>query len=234
MERASLKRHIISYSLLFLTTCLIFLISEVVRSYLIEYELNAMFISFCAGFILFIPLVSLVLHPIILVDPENHELRNKSTMLANIGIVFVVQVLFFLIWMTDAVALYSIYVDQTSFLAKAFNISGENKANLSNEFYWFNLFLAWFFALLSIVIGLFPCLIARIKNNGVLGNFMASFSYAKRNKLLFSSYALLFVSAVVFPLLYSKYIFLVSFPVVLSILIVHLGKGYISSQASVS
>jgi len=230
MERASLKRHVISYGLLFIATCIIFAISEGIRSYLISYELNAMFISFCAGFILFIPLVSLVLHPIMLVDPENHELRKKSTLLANIGIVFVVQVLFFLIWMTDAIALYSIYVDQNSFLAKAFNISSESRTNLSTEFYWFNLFLAWFFALLSIVIGLFPCLIARIKNNGVVGNFMASFSYAKRNKLLFSSYAIVIALAVVFPLLYAKYLFLLAFPVVLSILIVHLGKSYITSH----
>jgi len=230
MEKASLKRHILSYCLLIVATCSIFAISEVIHVYLISYELDAMFISFCAGFILFLPLVSLVLHPIMLVDPQNHELLNKSTLFANIGIVFVVQVLFFLIWMTDAIAVYSIYVDQHSFLAKAFNISSESKTNLSAEFYWFNLFLAWLFALLSIVIGLFPCLIARIRNSGVVGNFMESFSYAKQNKLLFSSYAAVIAIAVVFPLLYAKYIFLLVFPVVLSVLIVHLGKGYITSH----
>ena len=57
---------ILSYSLLAFSTLAIFTIAEVICFYLSAYELNSMFISFCADFILFIPLVSLVLHPLIL------------------------------------------------------------------------------------------------------------------------------------------------------------------------
>ncbi|WP_206485421.1 hypothetical protein [Thalassotalea sp. G2M2-11] len=227
--KVSLKRQVFSYSGLWLATGVIFAIAEYIRVLLASYEMNSMFVSFCAGFILFIPLVSLLLHPVILVAPENRVLRTKSSLLANIGIVFVVQVLFFLIWITDAIAMYSIYVDQTSFLAKAFNITSENTANLSTEFFVFNLFLAWFFALLSLVIGLLPCLIARLKNQGVVGNFMASFSYAKQYKKRFSGYSLLIAASVILPLLYVKWLFIFSFPVVLALVIVQLGKQYLQT-----
>ena len=189
-----------------------------------------MFISFCAGFILFIPLVSLLLHPVILVDPKNQPLRCKSTLLGNIGLAFVVQVLFFLIWMTDAIALYSMYVDNTSFLAKMFNIASSTEGDLSTEFYWFNILLAWLFALLSLTIGLLPCLIARIKNISIVGNFVASMAYAKQNKGLFSCYALVIALSVVMPLLYAKYLFLLVFPVTLLLVVRSVGQGYINSQ----
>ncbi|NMP32710.1 hypothetical protein HII17_14200 [Thalassotalea sp. M1531] len=230
IKTQSIKRRVVSYGLLFIATFLIFAIAEGIRTLLDSYDLNAMFISFCAGFILFVPLVSLVLHPIILVDPENNKLRCKSTLMANIGLVFVVQVLFFLIWMTDAIALYSMYVDNSSFLAKAFNVSSESNSDLSVEFFWFNLLLAWLFALLSISIGLLPCLIARIKNRGTVGNFVASIGYAKANKLLFSCYSLIIALSVVIPLLYAKYLFLLAFPIALSLLIVAIGRGYLNSQ----
>jgi len=226
----SVKRSLLSYGLLFVATCLIFFVSEAIRNLLIAYELQAMFLSFCAGFILFVPLVSLVLHPIILVDPPNNKLRCKSTLMANIGLVFVVQVLFFLIWMTDAIALYSMYVDNTSFLAKAFNVSGSNTTDLSTEFFWFNLFLAWLFALLSISIGLLPILMARINNKGTVGNFVASLSYVKRNKLLFTFYALVISLSVIMPLLHFKYLFLVLFPVSLACVLINVGQSYLKSD----
>lgn len=213
-----------SYALLFLATLIIFSLSEVIRFYLNSYELNAMFISFCAGFILFIPLVSLVLHPIFFSKKNDYEPIKISEFLGNIGLIVVVQFLCFLIWMTDAITLYSLYVDQNSFLAKAFNIKSAGRFDLSVEFYWFNLLLAYCFALLSLVIGVLPCLISRIKNTGVVGNFVLAFVFAKyyKKKLLF--YSLLFDLSIVLPLLYLNYLFLVLFPLILLIVFAKLNQ----------
>lgn len=203
---------IISYTLLLLATVVIFILSEVIRLFLASYELDAMFISFCAGFILFIPLVSLALHPIFFSKESGHDKINASAFLGNIGLVVVVQVLCFLIWMTDAIALYSIYVDQNSFLAKAFNISAEARLDLSVEFFWFNLILAWFFSLLSLVIGVLPCLISRIEHTTVVGNFVSAFAFAKHHKQQLFFYSVICVLSIVLPLLYFPYLFLVLFP----------------------
>ena len=224
------SRSLLSISLLIAFTLFIFFMSEFIRHQLAEYELNSIFISFCTGFILFVPLVSLILHPMIFVSEENKKLRTVKTLLANIGLVFVVQFLFFIIWITDAIAVYSIYVDQTSFLAKAFNITSENRSDLSVEFYWFNLILAWVFALLSLVVGLMPCLIARIKNKGVVDNFVASFKFARRNKVIFLFSSFLIVLSVVFPLLYLNFLFIPLFPLILTLVIVKLGKYYLKQN----
>lgn len=219
---------IISYGLLIIATLIIFSLSEVIRYYLSSYALNAMFLSFCSGFILFIPLVSLVLHPIFFSKDSDLAPLKMSAFLGNIGLVVVVQFLCFLIWMTDAVALYSIYVDQNSFLAKAFNIKFAARSDLSLEFYWFNLVLAYFFALLSLVIGILPCLISRIRNTGVVGNFVSAFVFSKHHKRQLLLYSFIFVCSVVLPLLYFKYLFLLCFPLVLLIVFAKLKQEYLN------
>jgi len=202
------------YSLLILATVLIFFTAQTIQFYLNYYEISSIYVSFCAGFILFTPLVVLVLHPLIFVEKVDKAHSHFSVLMKNVGLVSLVQCLFFLIWMTDAIAVYSIYVDQNSFLAKAFNINRENSADFSTEFFWFNLFLAWFFSLLSLVLGVMPCLIARIDNNGVVKNFVAGFSFAKKYKAKFSLAALALAGSTLMPLLYMKYLFIFSFPIV--------------------
>ncbi len=209
---------------------MIFFISQVIQSYLTAYNLTTMYISFCAGFILFIPLVSLFLHPLLVNKEGNSETFHFNALLANIGLVCVVQFLCFLIWMTDAVALYSLYVDQDSFLAKAFDIKTQARGDMTFEFYCFNFILAWIFALLSIIVGVLPCLIARLDNFGVVGDFVAAFSFAKKHKGLMCLYALLIASSVLLPLLYGKYLFLVLFPTALIWVFVRLNKRYIQSS----
>lgn len=220
----------ISYGLVFFATIVIFFISQVIQFYLAAYELDTMYISFCAGFILFIPLVSLVLHPLLLNKEGKQETFHFSTLLANIGLVCVVQFLCFLIWMTDAIALYSMYVDQNSFLAKVFDIQTQTRGDMTFEFYCFNFALAWLFALLSLVIGVLPCLIARLHNYGVVGDFVAAFSFAKKHKLAVGGYAMLTAVTVLLPLLYAKYLFLVIFPVVLVVIFTRLNKTYLQSE----
>jgi len=217
----------ICYGLLCISTLMIFFIAQTIQSALVSYELSSMFVSFCSGFILFIPLVGLVLHPIAF-NHENTDIPfHFSAFVSNLGLVVVVQVVCFIIWMTDAVAVYSIYVDQTSFLAKAFNINAQNRADLSEQFYWANLLLAWFFACLSLVIGILPCLIARVKNIGVVSNFVSAFYFAKTNKLKIALYGLILSLSVVMPLLYAKYLFLVIFPTVLSVTFFQIVKEYL-------
>lgn len=218
---------VISYALLLLATLVIFTLAEVIRFYLASYNLQNMFISFCAGFILFIPLVSLVLHPLYSHNTKDDDTIKLSSFLGNVALVVVVQSLCFLIWMTDAIALYSLYVDQNSFLAKAFNITAESRADLSVEFYWFNLALAWFFALFSLVAGVLPCLFSRTENKGVVGNFVLGFSFAKHHKKLLLLSSLAIALSVVLPLLYAKFLFLISFPTVLLVFFSTLHrKGY--------
>jgi len=217
-----------SYTLLLFATLIIFSLSEVIRFYLKSYELNTMYISFCAGFILFTPLVSLLLHPLFFNKKNGYESIRISAFLGNISLVVVVQLLCFLIWMTDAIALYSIYVDQNSFLAKAFNIKSEGRLDLSVEFYWFNLALAYFFALLSLVIGVLPCLISRIKNNGVVGNFVSAFVFAKQYKKLLILHSFIMMLAVVLPLLYIPYLFILFFPFVLLTVFTKLKQDYLA------
>lgn len=216
-----------SYGLLFFATITIFFISQVIQFYLAAYELDTMYISFCAGFILFIPLVSLVLHPLLINKEGKQETFHFSSLLANIGLVCVVQFLCFLIWMTDAIALYSMYVDQNSFLAKVFDIQTQARGDMTFEFYCFNFALAWVFALLSLVIGVLPCLIARLHNYGVVGDFVAAFSFAKSHKLAVSMYAILISITVIFPLLYAKYLFILLFPIVLIAIFTRLNKAYL-------
>jgi hypothetical protein len=216
-----------SYGLLIFATIAIFSISQVIQFYLAAYELDAMYISFCAGFILFIPLVSLVLHPLLINKEGKQETFHFSTLLANIGLVCVVQFLCFLIWMTDAIALYSLYVDQNSFLAKVFDIKTQARGDMTFEFYCFNFALAWLFSLLSLIIGVLPCLIARIHNYGVVGNFAVAFSFAKKNKAVVSIYAILISATVLLPLLYAKYLFLLVFPMVFVAIFIRLNKTYL-------
>ena len=121
-----------------------------------------------------------------MVDKELQTTSYFAVLIKNVGLVSLVQGLFFLIWMTDAIAVYSIYVDQDSFLAKAFNINRDNNVDFSSEFFLFNLFLGWLFSLLSLVLGVMPCLIARIDNNGVIKNFVTSFVIAKHHKVKLS------------------------------------------------
>jgi len=220
----------ISYGLVFFATIVIFFISQVIQFYLAAYELDTMYISFCAGFILFIPLVSLVLHPLLLNKDGKQETFHFSTLLANIGLVCVVQFLCFLIWMTDAIALYSMYVDQNSFLAKVFDIQTQTRGDMTFEFYCFNFALAWLFALLSLVIGVLPSLIARLHNYGVVGDFVTAFSFAKKHKFVVGGYAMLTAVTVLLPLLYAKYLFLVVFPVVLVVIFTRLNKTYLQSE----
>jgi len=218
---------LVSYALVFFASLVIFFISQVIQFYLNAYDFTTMYISFCAGFILFIPLVSIVLHPLLLNKEGTRENFNFGKLLKNIGLVCVVQLLCFLIWITDAVALYSIYVDQNSFLAKAFNIQTQIKEDMTFEFYCFNFVLAWGFAFLSIVIGIMPCFIARLENLGVVGNFVASFSFAKKNKRIISLYALFITSSVVLSLLYAKYLFLILFPISLLWVFTRLNRAYL-------
>ena len=218
---------IICYGLLFIFTLTIFFIAEFIRTTLATYELDSMFVSFCAGFILFIPLVGLVLHPLIFNRNKVEVPFHFSDFVTNLGLVMMVQMLCFLIWMTDAIAVYSIHVDQTSFLAKAFNINAQNRADFSEHFYWANLFLAWFFATISLVIGILPCLNARLNNIGVVNNFVLAFSFTKNNKTNISLYALILSLSIVLPLLYAKYSFLVIFPLTLSIVFYQLVKEYL-------
>lgn len=203
------------YGLLVLSTLLIFSIAQTIQFYLNHYDISSMYVSFCAGFILFTPLIVLILHPLIFVKKISGY-SHFSVLMKNAGLVLLVQCLFFIIWMTDAIAVYSIYVDQNSFLAKAFNINHANNADLNTEFFVFNLFLAWLFSLVSLVLGIMPCLMARIDNNGVVKNFVAGFSFAKIYKAKFAFAALLIALATVMPLLYMKYLFLFTFPIVVA------------------
>jgi len=221
--------QLVSYSLLSLSTLVIFFISQAIQFYLAAYNLDTMYISFCAGFILFIPLVSLVLHPLLLNKVGIQETFHFTTLLANIGLVCVVQLLCFLIWMTDAIALYSLYVDQDSFLAKVFDIQTKARGDMTFEFYCFNFALAWLFALLSLVLGVLPCLIARLCNYGVVGDFVAAFSFTKQHKLAMGMYAMIISITVLIPLLYAKYLFLLLFPVVLIAIFTRLNKAYLQS-----
>ncbi|GHE79019.1 hypothetical protein GCM10011501_03680 [Thalassotalea profundi] len=201
-----------SYVLLILSTIAILFIAELIRSYLIEYELGSMFISFCVGFILLTPLVSLLLYPLLLSSGLKQVPSPFYMMLKNIGLVLLVQLLFFFIWMTDAIAVYSIYVDQDSFLAKALNINNF-RADLSQEFYWGNLILACVFSLISLVIGVLPCLVAQLNNQGVVRNFVISITFANHNKVLFVVYACILAAIIVLPLLYTPFLFLLCFPI---------------------
>ncbi len=221
------KNRIISATLLVIATLLIFAIAQTIEALLIAYELSSMYISFCAGFILFIPLVSLVLHPLLFNDVEDKQ-AQKSTLIMNVGLVMVVQGLFFLIWMTDAIAIYSMYVDSNSFLAKAFNINSDNKGTFSKEFFWANLLLAWLFSFLSLVVGLLPCLIARLKNLGVVGNFVSAFQFAKVNKFSLTVYAFYLAFSAVIPLMYAKYLFIVLFPLTLLWAFLNISKRYLT------
>jgi len=192
-----------------------------------------MYISFCAGFILFTPLVSLTLHPLLLSNSQGSNKIKRKGLLVNVGLVAVVQGLFFLIWMTDAIAIYSMYVDANSFLAKAFNINSESVANSSQSFYWLNLLLAWLFAFLSLMLGLIPCLIARVKNFGVVGNFVSAFKFVKLHKLSLVLYALCLALAVVMPLMYSKYLFIIVFPLMLIWVFIGIARRYLQYQNKV-
>lgn len=218
---------IMSYALLLFSTMLIYSIAQTIDLLLIKYELSSMYISFCAGFILFIPLVSLLLHPLIFIDESQKARSQFSILMANFGLVLVVQCLFFLIWITDAIVIYSLYVDQNSFLAKSFNITTQAQGNLGVEYFWANIVLAWFFALLSLVLGVMPCLIARIDNKGVVNNFVASFAYAKKHKIQFVFAALCLATAVVLTLLYMKYLFLLAFPLTLACVFLYLARAYV-------
>jgi len=218
---------IVSCALLFFSTLVIYSIAQGISILLKNYELSSMYITFCVGFILFTPLVSLLLHPLVFTELSNKGRLQLSILMANFGLVFLVQCLFFLIWITDALVVYSLYVDQTSFLAKSFSITSESGGNLGVEFYWANLFLAWFFSLLSLVLGVIPCLIARVDNKGVVNNFVASFAYAKQFKAQFCIAALCLALAVVMPLLYMKYLFLLVFPLVLVCVFLYLSYLYL-------
>lgn len=213
--------------LIILASSVIFTIAQVIEQFLGSYDLSSMYVSFCAGFILFTPLVSLTLHPLLLASTDSSNKIKVKGLIANISLVTVVQGLFFLIWMTDAIAIYSIYVDSNSFLAKAFNINSKNPGNYSQEFYWINLFLAWLFSLLSLAVGLLPCLIARLKNLGVVGNFVSAFKFAKKQKLALALYAFCLAFSAVIPLMYAKYLFIVLFPLTLSWVFIGLSKRYL-------
>lgn len=218
-----IKSRGISAVLLVVASALIFIIAQVIEAWLEELELSSMYISFCAGFILFIPLVSLTLHPLLSTELKSSE-STLSKLMLNVGLVLLVQGLFFLIWITDAIAIYSIYVDSNSFLAKAFNITSETTGNFSTEFFWVNLVLAWLFSLLSLVIGLLPCLVASVKNLGVVGNFVSAFQIAKRSKLKLLLYSFSLACSVVFTLLYANHLFLLVFPLSLLWVFIELTK----------
>ncbi|SEL25763.1 hypothetical protein SAMN05216262_10857 [Colwellia chukchiensis] len=221
------KNRQLSGFLILFASVMIFAIAIAIQQLLASFELTAMYISFCAGFILFTPLVSLALHPLLLSStPESNQVP-KSNIIANVALVALVQGLFFLIWMTDAIAIYSLYVDTNSFLAKAFNISSKKEAYSSNSFYWFNISLAWLFAMLSLVLGILPCMIARLKNFGVVGNFVSAFKFARTQKWVLSLYAIGLAMAVLLPLMYSQYLFLILFPLTLIWLFIALTKRYL-------
>lgn len=209
------------YGLLLLATLMIFGIAQTIEFYLSLYDIDAMYVSFCAGFILFFPLVVLVLHPLVSIEKSSDSQSHFTVLMKNAGLVLLVQSLFFLIWITDAIALYSIYVDQNSFLAKAFNISRDNSVDLTKEFFWFNMLLAWLFSFLSLVMGMMPCLIARINNQGIVKNFVAGFVFAKKYKGKFALAALFIAMSVVLSLLYVKYLFVIVFPVVVAFLFLY-------------
>lgn len=225
-----IQNKTLSGTLLMVASLVIFAIAETMTTILLEYELSSMYISFCAGFILFIPLVSLVLHPLLFSDVEDKS-AHKSALIMNVGLVAVVQGLFFLIWITDAIAIYSIYVDSNSFLAKAFNISSKTSGSFGHEFYWANLLLAWLFAYLSLVVGMLPCLITRIKNLGVVGNFVSAFQFAKVNKLSIAFYSFCLAFCVVMPLMYAKYLFIVLFPLALYYVFITISFNYIKNAS---
>ncbi len=226
-DKEIFKNKMLSGIFLLLATLAIFLIATVIEHWLKSYDLSSMYISFCSGFILFTPLVSLTLHPLLFKSVED-KLHKKSALIVNVGLVLIVQSLFFLIWITDAVAIYSIYVDSNSFLAKAFNITSNKSGNFSQEFYWVNLLLAWLFAYLSVVVGLLPCLIARLKNLGVVGNFVSAFQFAKTNKLSIAIYSFSLAISAVMPLMYSRYLFIVIFPLVLVWIFINIANDYLA------
>ena len=227
----SYKNRGLSALLILLASGGIFSIAQVIEQLLIGYGLEAMYVSFCAGFILFTPLVSLALHPLLLSNIDELNKAKATSLIVNIGLVAIVQGLFFLIWMTDAIAVYSIYVDSQSFLANAFNINSVNVANFSQEFYWMNLLLAWLFSFLSITAGLLPCLIARVKNLGVVGNFVSAFTFAKKNKLTLARYAFYLAFSVIMSLMYAKYLFILLFPVTLTWIFITISRRYLQSAA---
>lgn len=224
------RNKMLSSFLLLAASLLIFAFALLIEQWLIEFNLSQMYISFCAGFILFTPLVSLVLHPLLFNDATG-ERGRKTALMMNVGLVMVVQGLFFLIWMTDAVAIYSIYVDANSFLAKAFNISSDHRGTFSKEFFWANLLLAWLFSFLSLVVGMLPCLISRLKNLGVVGNFVSAFQFSKVNKLPLTVYAFYLAFSVVVPLMYVSYLFVVLFPLTLLCVFINISKRYLKLHA---
>ena len=136
--KQTLNNSLLSGFLILLASIIIFAIAQVIERFLNSYELASMYISFCAGFILFTPLVSLALHPLLSVNSDKSNKIKATGLIVNVGLVAVVQGAFFLIWMTDAIAIYSIYVDGNSFLAKAFNINSQKTTSLSQEFYCFS------------------------------------------------------------------------------------------------
>ncbi|MGB1263524.1 MAG: hypothetical protein ACPG52_11485 [Cognaticolwellia sp.] len=215
--------------LMLFASIVIFAFAYAIEQLLLSYELAPMFVSFCAGFILFTPLVSLALHPLLFSKLDDNK-RAPQSLMANVFLVLVVQGLFFLIWMTDAIAIYSIYVDGNGFLSKAFHIKSVNAGKFGREFYWLNLLLAWLFAFLSLVVGLLPCLIARLKNLGVVGNFVSAFKFAKNHKLVLACYAFCLAFSVVMPLMWSKYLFIIVFPAVLTWVFIAITKHYLRSM----
>ena len=225
--KQTLNNSLLSGFLILLASIIIFAIAQVIERFLNSYELASMYISFCAGFILFTPLVSLALHPLLSVNSDKSNKIKATGLIVNVGLVAVVQGAFFLIWMTDAIAIYSIYVDGNSFLAKAFNINSQKTTSLSQEFYWFNVFLAWFFSLLSLTLGL---LSAPFENLGVVGNFVSAFQFAKQCKLQLAVYAFYLAFAVVVPLMYGKYLFILLFPITLTWVFVTIAKSYLASS----
>lgn len=224
-------QKILSIFLMLTASVVIFAIAQLIKQMLAAYDLSSMYISFCAGFILFTPLVSLALHPLLFSKVKNSGKDRTSALIFNVGLVMVVQGLFFLIWITDAIALYSIYVDSNSFLAKAFDIKTKVGEDLSGVFFVFNLVLAWCFSLLSLFIGLLPCLIARLQNLGIVGNFVAAFKFFKQNKLIICGYALVLSATVLLTLLYVNYLFLVLFPLALTWIFIAISKLYLRQLA---
>lgn len=233
-KNQTLKNSLLSGFLLLLASIVIFAISQAIELLLESYELTSVYISFCAGFILFTPLVSLALHPLLSVNAELDNKIKAQGLIVNIGLVTVVQGLFFLIWMTDAIAIYSIYVDGNSFLAKAFNINSKKVEDFSQTFYWINILLAWLFSFLSLAIGLLPCLIARLKNLGVVGNFVSAVKFAKQYKLTLAIFSFCLALSVVMPLMYANSLFILMFPITLSLIFIALTKRYLQYyQASI-
>lgn len=230
MASKLINHKVVSILLILIASIFIYGIAQLIQQLLVSYELTPMYISFCAGFILFTPLVSLALHPLLLANTDKAARLKTSALIVNVGLVMLVQGLFFLIWITDAIAIYSIYVDSNSFLAKAFNISSQNTDSLDKEFYIANVLLAWLFALLSLVIGVMPCLIARLKNLGVVGNFVASFSYFKGHKIQLLGYAFCLSAVVLLPLLFMDLLFIVLFPLTLTWIFISIARTYLAIQ----